>query len=334
VINGATTIIGGNSGQGGAVLYNQFIIPPEWQAIPQEIFYSYSVPTWLPNAQDPIDGGTPGKVVTSQAIQRNQTMSDIFVYVGELASNATMFTPDVSFFSIDQVILQWDAGAPALSTLSPYDIYQSLHVVKGGRLSWRQFSGAKGSPGFSSNATYRGEVGGSGTNVVGSYLRITPGIDIPLPRGDAPSCANQKHTLLFTITVTNLSSRRIVPSVNVLMIDTGVFKIDRLVASQQTNIVTPEEVKALESTAAETQPVPFTGPTSVLGGSFLKDVGRFLKKAARPALNVAKALVPAQYQPYVEGVDALARTQGIGMGDMKGGRAMSKKQLKQLAMHM
>lgn len=317
-----------------AVMYNQFIYPPEWQSIPPSIYYSYSVPTWLPNnINTSIAAGASGQIVLSQAIQRNQTMADIIFYVGERAQDATIFKPDVAFFALTQLILQFDGGAPAFSTMSQYDLYQSLHVVKGGKLSWRQWSGAVGAPGAAAPA-YDPSVGGSGTNVAGSYCRITPGIDIPLPSGDAPSCSDQKHTLLFTATVTNLTDRAIIPSANVLVIDTGLFKIDRLVASQQTNIVTPVEVKMLEQQARQMEPVPYAMPTSLLGGNFLKDVGRFLKKAVRPAINVAKALVPEQYRGAVNAVDELAKSQGLGLGDMKGGRTMSKKKLAQLTYHM
>lgn len=327
-LSGATTTVQ------TAVMYNQFLYPPEWQSIPPNIFYSYSVPTWLPNnIQSAIAPGATGQIVLSQAIQRNQTMADMIFYVGERAQDASIFKPDVAFFALTALTLQWDGGAPAFSTMSQYDLYQSLHVVKGGKLSWRQWSGAVGAPGAAAPA-YDASVGGSGTNVVGSYVRITPGIDIPLPPGDAPSCSDQKHTLLFTATVTNLTNRSIYPSANVLVIDTGIFKIDRLVATQQTNIVTPLEVKALEMEARNSEPVPYAMPSSLLGGSFLKDVGRFLKKLARPAINIAKATVPEQYRGVVNAVDEVARSQGIGMGDMKGGRGMSKKQLAALAYHV
>jgi hypothetical protein len=322
-----------------AFLFNQFIVPPEWQSIPPSVYYSFTVPTWLPNApsSNTIAAGATGQIVMSQAIQRNQTMADIIFYVGERATDASIFKPDVAFFTITQLSLQWDSGAPAFSTMSPFDLYQAFHVVKGGNLSWRQFSGAGGSVisgmGGGGAAAYDASVGGSGTNVIGAYLRITPGIDIPLPEylHDAPSCSDQKHTLLFTATVTNLTNRAIVPSANCLILDEGIFEITKLVASQRSNIVTPSEVKELQMTAGQSQPVPFFAPKSLLGGTFFGDVGQFFKRAARTGLNIAKSLAPKQYQPAVNEVSDLAEKYGVGLGNVKGGARASRKKL---SMHM
>lgn len=333
-----------------AFTFNQFIYPPEWQSIPPSVYYALSIPTWLPNApsNNQIAAGAMGQAVFSQTIQRNQTMADIIFYVGEKATDASIFKPDVSFFWITQLQLQWDAGAPAFVTCSAYDLYQSLHVVKGGKLSWRQFSGATGATlnlGLTGSAAYDSSVGGSGTNVCGSYLRITPGIDVCLPADthDAPSCSDQKHTLTFTATVTNLANRPIVPSANVLILDEGVFMIDQLVAKQKSNIVTPMEVKQLQAEASTMTPVPYFAPKSLLGGSFFGDLGRFLKKAARQGINVAKSLAPAQYQPVVGAVDTLAQEVGVGLpehagygtglGKVKGGRMLKAPQLKGLTYH-
>lgn len=343
VLNSASTNIT------SAFLFNQFITPPEWQSIPPNIFWALTIPTWLPNApsSNTIAPGAAGQLVFSQAIQRNQTMADIIFYTGERATDASISKPDVAFFWITQLSLQWDSGAPVFSTMSPFDLYQTLHVTKGGKLSWRQFSGATGANiaglGSGHAAAYDAAVGGSGTNVVGSYLRITPGLDIPLPESmhDAPSCSDQKHTLLFTATVTNLSNRAIVPSGNVLILDEGVFEINKLIATQRSNIITPMEVKELQMSARDAQPVPFYGPKSLLGGTFFGDIGNFLKKAARTALNLGEAYAPAQYKPLAKELSNLAHEVGVGLnqgygtglGKVKGGRMLKGPQLKQLTYH-
>jgi hypothetical protein len=205
-------------------------------------------------------------------------------------------------------------------------------------MSWREWSGQTGAPG--QPAVYDSAVGQSGTGIKGSYLRITPGIDIPLPSGDAPSCSMQKHTLLLTITVTNLTSRDIIPSVDVLILDEGVFKIDEGIASQQSNLITPGEVKSLEH--SNNNPIPYYVPKSVLGGNFLHDIGSFFKKAVRPLITVAQKLVPAQYQPVVTAADTIAKSYGLGklgLGRMKGkkkkvrgGSMLTQEQLENLAL--
>jgi hypothetical protein len=323
--------------QGGATLYNQFLYPPIWQSIPRSLYYAYTVPTWLPNAQPVINAGLSRQIM-SQAIQRNQTPADIIVRVAEQMSDFDMTKSDVPCFAITACVAQWDSGAPALSTLSQYDLYQSLYVTKGGTMSWREWSGQTGAPG--QPAVYDSAVGQSGTGIKGSYLRITPGIDIPLPSGDAPSCSMQKHTLLLTITVTNLTSRDIIPSVDVLILDEGVFKIDEGIASQQSNLITPGEVKSLEH--SNNNPIPYYVPKSVLGGNFLHDIGSFFKKAVRPLITVAQKLVPAQYQPVVTAADTIAKSYGLGklgLGRMKGkkkkvrgGSMLTQEQLENLAL--
>lgn len=336
--SGGSTLTGSQTNISAAALFNQFLYPPSWQSIPREVNYAYSMPTYSPTNFGVLSfaaGATD--TLTTGTFQRNTTPNAIFIAVTEFDGDADMTKTDAPQFTINNVLAQWDSGAPILSTLSKYDVYQQLHVAKGGRLSWRQWSGTRdlipnpvGPPVYDAASS-----GGT----MGSAICILPGIDIPLLPGDSPGCGNQKHSFFFTINCTNLSNRAIRPQISVLIIDDGIFQIKDLVAQANTSVFQPEDVKSVENM----EPIRYKEPASVLGGSFWGDLLQGIKKIARPVTNAAKALLPGN--EIVRAVDAglssiglgmkkrrgKAKGSGLGLGVMKGGAQLTQRQLQNLA---
>lgn len=310
---GAGTILSADTIISGAWLYNQFITPPDWQTIPRQVNYAFSKPSFLPNQFQTALASGATQDYQSVAGQTNITPQAIYLWVSEADTAMDMTKTDAMQFSIEKVTLQWDAGAPVLSTLSKYDIYQSLYVVKGGNMSYKQWGGNLDGAGALGLAVYD-QVGGSGI-ATGSLVCIHPGIDIPLMPGDAPGCGNQKHTFIFNVTVKNISGRAIAPQVNVMFIEEGVFQIDDLVANSNVAIFQPADVKSVDNM----DPISYTGPSSVLGGSFWQDISNFIGKVARPVFNAVRPSLPGAVGDIG---DAILTAHGKGMRKKSHGGAL------------
>jgi hypothetical protein len=270
----------------GSLLFN-YISPDLTQQLPQEVNYSYFEPTLYPtgsNVAIPPGGST---TLVMNNVQLNSVPNRMYVWASIRDQDVNISTTN-TYFRIDNVNITYNNQDGILSNMVIQDHYM-MYLRNGGNMSFEQYS-----------------------LYVGSIMCIGFGTDIPLDALSAPGMRNSQN-LSLTIRVTNVSSAPIVPTLNVLVIQEGVMMIRDQSVMRSVGVLDAVDILNARSQV----PISYKGAKTFHGAGFWDDIGGFFKKAFRPAVNVARSLAPAPFQPLVQAVSDVGSSYGLGLGQRR-----------------
>lgn len=290
-----------------AISYWQYLTPDITQPIPRITNYSYFEPNYYPTTNT---GPLPaGQSITLQTntIQLKSIPNRVYVWVSQRDQDFNITSSDC-YWGMSQVQVSFDNRDALLSNASSYDLYlMALRAgYNGSYLQWSE--------------------------KCGSVLCLQFGLDVPLLALQAPGLRGN-WSFQIQVQCRNLSGQTETPTLSLLVINEGVMTIDNMSVYRSVGVLSSDDVLSTK----DKQPVPYRPSMNVYGGGFWDSVKSFLSKIARPALNVAKAVVPAlapQYAPILSGVDEFARSRGVGMKRAsrakRGGAMVSRAELEQM----
>jgi len=298
-VNNPATISSTSVSVLSAQAYFNYITPDLVMDIPKEINYQYFEPYYSSvNQVGPVLAGAT-QTIQGNTLQLSSVPNRVYLWVAEQDVDFDMTKTD-TFFQITNVSIAFADRNPLVSTMSPYDLYLAA-VRNGCNLSWTQWS-----------------------KHVGSVVCLSFGLDIPMSELLAPGVM-EKVNFQATVTCKNLSGRTITPTLGILLVSEGVATISPLECKTNIGVLTGKDV--LE--AKKQTPVPYQTTENIYGGKFsFSDFLSILRRGARGALNVAKAVVPhaaPQYATALSAADQLA--QAIGVGAPMGGRALPRRRM-------
>jgi hypothetical protein len=278
-----------------------YLTPDPTMQIPRSMNYAYSELTYFPTTISNSVAAGASTTITQNNIQLQSIPSRILFWVGPQDSSYSITSTDTAY-AINSVNVSFDNRDSLLANATQEDLYQ-IAVKNGTNLSWRQFS-----------------------RECGSYLALDFGEDIPLRATQAPGLRGS-YNLRLTVNATNLSAAGSIPTLNLIVMAEGVLSIiDQNVVR---NIGVLSESDVLRS---KDQPAVAyrSDKSSVYGGSFWDTLKSFAHKVLRPAIDVAKRVVPLvapQYAPIATGADEIAKALGFGL---VGGKRISRKALSKM----
>lgn len=277
---------------------------PSTEAIPKSLNYNYSqINSYPTSVNTPFLPGVINEI-TMNSVQLDSVPTRLIMWVAPQDSLYNINSTD-TFFAIDKVEVTFAGQQTLLAAATPQDLYQ-IARKNGVNLSWRQY-----------------------TKDVGAVLALDFGEDIPMTTLHAPGVRGS-FNLQVKVTCRNLASAAVAPTFNVITISEGVMTIEGGRGVRTIGVLNAQNV--LDSKSLK--PVPYMPSGSVYGGAWYDDVWSFIKRAGRPAINAARAIVPALYPPaapFVEGVDRAAAAVGIGLPrKVRGGAKLSRSQLQAL----
>jgi hypothetical protein len=289
----SSTVLGGN-------VYLNFISPDMTQQIPRSITYSYFEPTLYPTTTNtPLAPGQRVQLVMNN-VQLPSIPNLMYIWADERNQDFDM-TKTNSYLRIENLSVTFQNQDGLFANASPYDLYQ-MSLENGLKLSFDQYN-----------------------QYVGGALCVMFGKDLPLNALSAPGLRGSQN-LYLKLTVTNQSSRVIVPQLNVLVVQEGVMQNDGGSIHRNIGVLSQEDIYASKSQA----PISYKPSKNVFGSGFWDDVGSFFKRIVRPAIGVAEKLVPGQFQPIVQGVSEVAKSYGLGLGRRRGGAMLGGTDLERL----
>lgn len=269
-----------------ATSYWQYLSPDITQPIPRITSYSLYEPNYYATTNA---GVIPAGVTTTlqtNTIQLKSIPNRIYCWVSQRDQDVNITSSDC-YWSINQVQVSFDNRDSLLSNASPYDIYQ-MAIRAGYNGSYIQFS-----------------------DKCGAVMCLQFGLDVPLQALQAPGLRGS-WSFQIQVQCTNLSGQPETPTLSLLVINEGVLSIDNTTVLRSVGVLSSDDILSTKNMS----PVPYRASLNVYGGGFWDSVKSFFSKVARPLLNVAKVAVPAfapEFAPLVMGVDALAKSRGVGM---------------------
>lgn len=281
-----------------ANLYLNFISPDVTQLIPQEIIYSYYEPTLYPTTTNvPL---LPGATMDLQMnnVQLSATPLQMYVWSDERSQDFDM-TKTNSYLQINKVNITYENKDGIMGNARPIDLYHG-YLRGGGNMSWRQW------------------------NESGGILCVKFGMDIALEALNAPGRRGTQN-LFLTLTVTNQTTRTIVPQLNVLVIQEGIMWFNGKSVMRSVGLLTQEEILA----SKQDTPISYKPSKNIFGSGFWDDVGDFFKRLVRPTIGAVQKYVP-QAAPLTDIASNVASSYGLGLGRARGGALLSGNDLRQL----
>jgi len=294
-----------------ATSYWQYLSPDITQPIPRITNYSYYDPNIYPTSNV---GAIPAGVTTTlqtSTMTLKSIPNRVYVWVTQRDQDRNITSSDC-YWSINQVQVSFDNRDSLLSNASQYDLYlMALRAgYNGSYIQWSQKCGA--------------------------VMCLQFGLDIPLQALQAPGLRGQ-WSFQIQVQCTNITGQSETPTLSVLVINEGVMTIDNGTVLRNIGVLSSADVLATK----DMPPVPYRPSLNVYGGGFWDSVKSFVSKIARPALNVAKAILPAvapQYAPLLGAVDDIATAHGVGMARLararkkqaKGGAMITRAQLEDM----
>lgn len=271
---------------GGSLFFN-YISPDQTQQLPNEINYSYYEPTLYPTSSS--IAVNPGQTTTlvMNNVQLNTTPNRMYVFVSQRDQDVNITSTD-TYFRIDRINITYNNQDGILSNMVIQDLY-NMYLRNGGNMSFPQFS-----------------------RYVGSVVCVSFGADIPLDVLNAPGVRDSQN-LSLTVQCTNLSAAAVIPTLNVLVVQEGVMYINGQSIMRSVGVLDHQDVLNSKSQA----PLSYQPSRNFYGSGFWDDVGSFFRKLVRPGINLAKQVVPGQFQPFVGAADEVARSYGLGLGKKK-----------------
>jgi hypothetical protein len=280
-----------------ANVISSYLTPDTVMQIPMANNYPYSDLTIYPTQSGVSVPSGSQALIQMNNVQLNSIPSRIFVWVAPSDSTVDITSTD-TYFRIDNVNISFDNHDAILSNATEQDLYQ-IAVKNRCNLSWTQWH-----------------------KWTGSVLALDFGTDIPLRPLQAVGLSGS-YNLRMTIQATNLSSGAVIPTLSVLAISEGIMTIDANRVIRTVGVLSRQDVLNTK----EAPLVPHRARNSVYGGSFWDSIKNFFSGVARPALDVARTVVPLvapQFAPALEIADKVGRAVGVGRRPraVRGGRAM------------
>ena len=286
-----------------ATSYWQYLSPDITQPIPRITNYSLYEPNYYPTTNA---GVVPAGITTTlqtNTIQLKSIPNRIYCWVSQRDQDINITSSDC-YWSINQVQVSFDNRDSLLSNASSYDLYQ-MALRAGFNGSYVQWS-----------------------DKCGAVMCLQFGLDVPLTALQAPGLRGN-WSFQIQVQCTNITGQAETPTLSLLVINEGVMTIDNITVMRSIGVLSSADVLATK----DMPPVPFRASLNVYGGGFWDSVKSFVSKIARPALNVAKAILPSiapQFAPLLGAVDDIASAHGVGMARLA--RARKKQQAKGGAM--
>lgn len=176
---------------------------------------------------------TAGVTITSGVVTLGRIPHKMLFFVRERLADWNATTTD-TYFSIDQVQIQWGARTSILNTATQRQLYQ-ISRKNGVDMSFIQWVGG---PTDVLSGTTSSEYG-----TVGSILSLLPGEDIGLQENEAPGMSGQ-FTFQITMQVSNRNqTRQIYPALYIVAIDEGFLEINNGVCIPYLGGVSHNDVK-------------------------------------------------------------------------------------------
>ena len=230
-------------------------------------------------------------------VQLNSIPSRILIWVAPSDSTFNIESTD-TYFRIDNVNISFDNHDAILSNATAQDLYQ-ISAKNRSTMSWTQWN-----------------------QWCGSVLALDFGTDIPLRPLQSVGLSGS-YNLRMTIQATNLGSSSVLPTLSCLVMSEGVMTIDQGRVFRSVGILSREDVLRTKE-----EPMIVHKPRdSVYGGSFWDKVKSFFTNVARPALDVARKVVPIvapQYAAPLELASSIGQAVGVGRRarGVRGGKAL------------
>jgi hypothetical protein len=287
----------------------EFLQPHRSVTIPRNQVMSYYRPYLTTTVSNvPI---APGglRAMPTATVQLEGIPSRIYVWATDAVSNFNAFTPQVFMACQNtkgalQVRIN---GLPSLDTYTRQGLY-AMSRDNGCNMDYSQFC-----------------------RFTGSVICIDPSKNLGVQDDAAPGLS-QKNEFSFDYLVENTSNTRTItnPTLNVLVVYSGVFKISEGVSSWSLNPLTSDQVRLtpIDTTFRES---PLS--QDVFGGSLWKRAGRALKQIhdfAKDNKLVSKALTASGHPMYGKIASQLGyggAIEGGRIGRRGRGRAMSRSEL-------
>lgn len=313
-----------------------YITPQETQIIPRDMMSVY--PYWEIQ-RFPTDTSlyAPGeqRMISSNNIQISNIPQRIYIFARK--KNQDLYsdvTATDTFLAINKVSIQYYNKTGLLNSASQQQLYQ-ISVRNGCSLSYSAWTGGQVYLPGSLTQKY---------GLHGSVLCISPAMDLGL--NDLQSSGKIDHnTFQIDVTLTNVSSDAITPTLYVVMVNEGVFTVGPGVgqASGQVGVLSSQDILDAHAKPG----IDYYDIKDVNGGDFLGDVKSFfsdkvlpLIKQSRIASNLAnmipfagpaisKSIRNLGYGEDYEGDGVLFDEDEAYAGDgVMGGRSMSRKSLR------
>lgn len=286
-----------------------YITPDITQSLPATVTYSYYEPVLYPTTSFAAVNGGAQQNFQMNTVNLSTIPNRMYIFVAERDQDVNIGTTD-TFFGITNLNITFVNQDGIFANASQFDLYQ-MTLRAGSNVSWRQF-----------------------TTDVGSVICIQFGLDLPLGALQAPGLRGN-FALSMKVQATNLSRRAIVPTLSVLVINEGVLTIDRQQVIRSVGVLNESDIL----TTKDMEPQQYFPSQNIYGSGFwskaLAGIKSFAKNIGRPALDVAKTLMPGN--PYLDIADKVGKATGYGKrprakrgGALVGGQKMSSSQLLQL----
>lgn len=308
-MNGSSTLSSITMQVNQATLFMSFLSPPQGQPLPEQVYYSFVLPTYWQQQGPAAPASTlplPNPITiqpATQVVELSSIPHALLVAVDPADYLFDFTQTDVCKFWIQSISITLGNRTSILNSASIYDIYQKA-VKNGCNVSWNQ-----------------------ATRFQGLVLLLRFGQDIILPEGMTPGM-NTKITLQISrIQVQPLAT---VPyaqvSVNMLVLEEGVLYIDRTNVTPTVGVANQSDYKMVQSEP----PIAYNPPKNILGGAFGEDVLNFFKRLvpaiARPLYEGTKQFIPSQLHPAVDaGLKAFGK--GVKKGRKSGGTYVGGRQM-------
>jgi hypothetical protein len=293
----------------GSALFQNYT-PPLTMEIPRTIVYDYSKANYQATQwQSPIPASPlPGSqiAIPISNIQLNSVPDRVYIWVSKRDVDCNMNDTD-TFFSIDNININFDNQPGILATAQPTDLYK-IALRNGCNSSFRQFR-----------------------KDVGSVLCLKFGEDICM-NNLISAGTRGSYNFDMTITCTNNSGVTITPTVSLLFVEIGTYTISEGVNTKALGLLTQNDVLRAQQRGLVPEPHPENVMDSMgMGGFKWSDVLNFFKRAGRTAIDIGKKIVPVlapEFTPLVTGIDTAAKH--LGFGKMRGGKQLTKAEMKKL----
>lgn len=326
VISSIAVTVGGLSGgpssftgQGGNMptLLFKYVTPLQTQIIPTNapITYPYFDILRFPSDQATFAPGASG-TIQSNNIQLSSIPRALYVFVRQ--RNQDLYSSSTNtdtFFNISNINMQFLAQNGLLASQSPHQLY--LMCVKNGlKMGWQQTQSV-----YSNDFSHK-------VGAIGSVLKIEMCTDIGMANPLMTAGILQQLMIQIQMTVTNLSSNPITPTMYIVAVMEGTFTIQGISqASTNIGVLTPQDIMDCQNQPHAT----LQDVEDVNGGDFwsgLKNFGSKLFNFVKDNQLLSKglSLIP---HPAAQIGSRVANAFGAGDGGvLLGGRHLARHHLR------
>ena len=262
---------------GQPTLLFKYVTPDPLSVIPKSVVYSYyDVQRYPTDANTPITSGSTA-TFSSANIQVQSIPRRMYIFARQRNADRTFNSTD-TFFSLENISINWNNRAGLLSSASKEDLY--LMSKKNG------FDGSYAE--WSGGPVIR-EIGASSQKfgTVGSVFCVEFGTDIGLGALETPGMLGT-YQLQYNATFKNVNQvDTIIPTLYTIIISEGTFTIQENRSIAQIGVVSKQDVLDAEL-APE---VEYDSLDEMYGGNFfsgLKDISNSVLDVAKKALPIAR----------------------------------------------